>query len=82
MSAWRDGADERFTKLIADELDERAPFVTGWVLIATFSDDEGDVCAAFNNMPDQRRTATLGMLNHALEVERAAIFWDEKPDGD
>lgn len=80
MSAWKGGADERITDLIRTELDEKAPFVTGWVLIATFFDDEGDTCTAFNCMDDQRRTATLGMLNHALKVEEARIFWDEKDD--
>lgn len=80
MSAWVDKADERITSLISESLQENAPFVTGWVLVALFVDDEGDTCTAFNSMDGQRRTATLGMLSHALEVERAAIFWDEKPD--
>lgn len=77
---WHEGADERLSKAIQSELDEQAPFLTGWVLVATFSDDEGDTCTAFNCMPEQRRTATLGMVTHVLEVERASIFWEEKPD--
>ncbi len=79
-SAWSGGADETITETIRGLLDERAPFITGWVLIATFADDDGDTCTAFNAMPEQRRTATLGMLTHGLEVERANIFWDEKPN--
>lgn len=80
MNAWKEKADVRLTEVIRSELDEQAPFITGWVLVATYSDDEGDVCTAFNAMDGQRRTQTLGMLNHALEVERANIFWDERPD--
>ena len=79
-SAWKDGADERIGKIISEELDERAPFLTGWVLVATFSDDEGDLCTAFNAMDGTRRTQSLGMLTHALEVEKARIFWAEKDD--
>lgn len=80
MNAWVDKADERLTTMIQGLLGEKVPFITGWVLAVTFVDDEGDPCTAFNSMDGQRRTATLGMLAHALEVERAAVFWDEKPE--
>jgi len=80
MNAWNEGADQAITHAIAENLDEQAPFITGWVLICTYSGDDGGQSTAFNTLPDQRRTNTLGMLTHALEVERANIFWDEQPD--
>jgi hypothetical protein len=82
MSAWKDDADVHITDLLRDEIEDKAPFVTGWTLVATFVDDEGDSCVAFNCMGDQRRHQTLGMLNHVLKVEEARLFWDEKPDDD
>lgn len=79
-SAWCEGAEDRIGKVITEEIDEATSMLTGWVLVATFYDDQGDLCVAFNSMEEQRRTATLGMLNHVLEIERAAIFWSEKPE--
>lgn len=80
MNAWTEGADEQISRLLPTLLEESAPFLTGWVLISTYVDDRGDACTAFNAMDGQRRTQTLGMLTHALETERAAIFWEEKPE--
>ena len=80
MSAWKEDADEQLTALIPALLDENAPFLTGWVLVATFVDDEGDSCTAFNAMDGIRCTQTLGMLTHVLEAEKARLFWEEKPD--
>ncbi len=77
---WRDGADEVITAVINEQLDEIGTFVTGWVLVAQFVDGEGESCIAFNSMPDQKRTADLGLLQHALTVSQANIFWDERPD--
>lgn len=56
------------------------PMVRDWVLVVTYVDDEGNDATAFNSHPDSRRTSTLGMLTHAMEVQRAYIFWGEKPD--
>ena len=76
MSAWKDDSEERITEVIRDNLDEKAPFITGWVLVATYSDDDGETCTAFNGMEGQRRTQTLGMLTHVIEHERACVFWE------
>lgn len=79
-SGWKEDADVRLSMAIQAELDENAPFVTDWVLVVTYLDDEGDQATAFNSHPNGRRTSTLGMLNHALEVQKARIYWDERPD--
>jgi len=76
--AWKEKADERLTHVFTKELDEGAAFVTGWVAIVTYVDSDSQSCVAFNYMEDQRRHQTLGMLQHALAVETANIFWDER----
>lgn len=79
---WKENADYRITQEIRDQLDEESPFMTGWVLVAQFVDSEGEVSIAFNSMPDQKRTTDLGLLQHAMTVSQANIFWDERPNGD
>lgn len=79
MNAWKDGADARIGQVIADELEERLPLVKSWVLVVGYVDDDDVNATAFNAAEGQRRTETLGLLTHALEVEKAAVIWDERP---
>jgi hypothetical protein len=77
--AWKEDADERMGAFIAENLNETMPMVRDWIIVVTYVDDEGNDATAFDCNPGQRRTATFGMLHHALAVQQAKVFWDEQP---
>lgn len=58
-------------------------FVTGFVLVATYTDSDGDTRIWTDTMRDQRCHSTLGLLSWALAVEqaRAQDMWRDDEDG-
>jgi hypothetical protein len=70
---WKAGADGRLAAFLASEMEE--PMMIGsYVLVAEAIDSTGDQCVMINSAPDQRMTATFGLLTYATEVERTALF--------
>jgi len=79
---WREGADERIAAVIAAELEQNV-IVAKYVLIADYTDEDGERGIALNCAPDQRGSETLGLLGYGDTVERARIAaeWaDDEPD--
>lgn len=63
---------------VLDSLTELLPgtIIVGYVLVVNFMDDTGDDKLAFIGLANQRATATIGLLEAALEVEKSKFRHD------
>lgn len=72
--------DDAILNVLSEQID--SGMVTSFVLVAVYTDDEGDTRIWSDTMRDQRSHQTLGLLSWGLAVEneRVAQTWREDDD--
>lgn len=82
MRGERGDPDEAFLDVLQDQIDG---MVTGFVVLAEFTDQDGDQRLYCDTMTGQRTHRTMGLLQFGLAIEnrRAADAWssDDESEG-
>lgn len=74
MSTWKEGHREAISRVVHDSLDCNAHLVRSWVLLVDYVDDDGEDAWGTTMNEGQHVGQHLGLLTHAIEIERGDIF--------